>query len=500
MPHYPRRSLDSPFAGGAAFDVQRPAVAERGGAYGPVFWAAYIANALTMIAITLLVRYADFVTHLGGAEGQLGLIVGVGMIGSLCMRVGQGVGIDRYGPRLIWRWSMVFFIVSLVAHLWITSATSFEIFAIRILMQTSIAGIFGASITYISRRVPPDRMAEIIGTLGTSGFVGFLVGPQLGDWICRGSVIEREQLNWLFLTAAGLATGGLVAVYWATRGETIKSSRRQPPVLPLVRRYNPGFVLLVAVVVGGGITIPHTFLRTFAAERNISQIGFFFIVYACTAFVARMMARGLYAKYGNRPWIVAGLALLAISMGLYLVVHQVWQLAIPAVFAGAGHAILFPAIMAAGSTRFPERYRGLGTTLMLSMYDIGNLIGAPVVGGTLHLARLAGLPAYTVMFTGVAGSIGIMAAAYWWRTRKPAPNATYFAPRSGERFGASRRFFKEFKPSLTIVEPAASAIPLKVSGVEPAPSIAMRATVTEEVKDRDVAEPSACGQTAMTDR
>ncbi|MCB9936770.1 MAG: MFS transporter [Planctomycetaceae bacterium] len=418
MPQIPRRSLDSPFAGGAPFDTRLPAAEEASDAYGPVFWAAYVANALTMIAITLLVRYADFVTHLGGAEGQLGLIVGVGMIGSLCMRVAQGVGIDRYGPRLIWRWSMFFFIVSLVAHLWINSSSGFAIFAVRILMQTSIAGIFGASITYISRRVPPERMAEIIGTLGTSGFVGFLVGPQLGDWICGGAVIEREQLNWLFLTAAGLATGGLIAVCYATRGKTVRSNRRQPPVLPLVRRYNPGFVLLVAVVVGGGITIPHTFLRTFAAERDISQIGFFFIVYACTAFVARMMARGLFAKYGNRPWIIGGLTLLAISMSLYLAVHQVWQLAIPAICAGAGHAVLFPAIMAAGSTRFPERYRGLGTTLMLSMYDIGNLIGAPLVGGSLHLARLAGLPAYPLMFLGVAALIGLMATGYWWRTRE----------------------------------------------------------------------------------
>ncbi|MEO8498976.1 MAG: MFS transporter, partial [Planctomycetota bacterium] len=308
MSHPPRRSLDSPFAGGAAFEAQRPALADEGGAYGPIFWAAYTANALTMIAITLLVRYADFVKQLGGAEGQLGLIVGVGMIGSLSMRVAQGVGIDRYGPRQIWRWSTVCFILSLVAHLWITSATGFGIFAARIFMQTSIAGIFGASITYISRRVPPERMAEIIGTLGTSGFVGFLIGPQLGDWICRGDVIQREQLDRLFLTAAGLATAGLVAVWWATRGKTIKANRKQPPVLRLVRRYNPGFVLFVAIVVGAGITIPHTFLRPFSAERQISTVGTFFIVYACSAFLVRMSTRRLFAKFGNRLWVVVGLA------------------------------------------------------------------------------------------------------------------------------------------------------------------------------------------------
>lgn len=428
MPSSFRRSLDSPFAGGAAFDTQRPVLDAGGGAYGPIFWAAYAANALTMIAITLLVRYADFVTHLGGGEGQLGLIVGVGMIGSLCMRVAQGVGIDRYGPRQIWRWSTVFFIVSLVAHLWITSATGFEIFAVRIMMQTSIAGIFGASITYISRRVPPERMAEIIGTLGTSGFVGFLVGPQLGDWICRGEVIQREQLDQLFLTAAGLATAGLVAVWWATQGKTSKANRRQPPVLPLVRRYNPGFVMLVAITVGAGITLPHTFLRTYAAERQISQIGVFFMVYACTAFLVRMSTRRLFAKYGNRPWVICGLALLATSMACYLAIDQVWQLAIPGICAGAAHALLFPAIVASGSTRFPERYRGLGTTLMLAMFDIGNLLGAPLVGGILHWSRLVGLPPYTMMFGTVSCLIAIMAGIYWWRTKAPADDDIVPAP------------------------------------------------------------------------
>jgi hypothetical protein len=104
------------------------------------------------------------------------------------------------------------------------------------------------------------------------------------------------------------------------------------------------------------------------------------------------------------------------------------------------------------------------------------------------------------MFSGAAGSIGMMAAAYWWRTRKPAPNATYLAPKSGERFGTRHRLFKDFKQSLTLVEPVTSAIPLKVTGIEPAPSIAGRATVPEEVKDRGEGKSVASGQTAITDR
>jgi MFS family permease len=386
-------------------------------AYGRVFWLAYLANALAMIAISLLVRYADFVTHLGGAEGQLGLIVGVGMIGSLCMRAGQGVGIDKYGPRRIWLWSLVFFIGSLVAHLWITSSSGIAVFAVRILMQTSIAGIFGASITWISRRVRPERMAEIIGTLGTSGFFGILIGPQIADWICSGPVIERPQLDRLFLCAAGLGCVSFVAAWFATRGQPIPVVRRRASMVALVRRYHPGVVMLVAATIGAGVSIPNTFLRTYAAELGIAKIGLFFTVYAITAFVVRMSARRLFEKYGNRPWVICGLVLLATSMLLYLVVESMWQLVIPGVFAGSAHALLFPATVATGSTCFPERYRGLGTTLMLAMFDIGGLIGAPLIGGTLQYSRHLNLPAYPTTFVCAAIIISTVAGVFWFRTR-----------------------------------------------------------------------------------
>ena len=58
-----------------------------------------------------LFRYADFVTCLGGSEYELGWIVGVGMLGSIAMRIFQGVGIDRYvrvasgWGRWFWCWS-----------------------------------------------------------------------------------------------------------------------------------------------------------------------------------------------------------------------------------------------------------------------------------------------------------------------------------------------------------------------------------------------------------
>jgi hypothetical protein len=56
------------------------------GAYGRSFWLCFVANTMLTVAVSLLYRYADFVTYLGGGEFELGLIVGVGTVGGLLMR------------------------------------------------------------------------------------------------------------------------------------------------------------------------------------------------------------------------------------------------------------------------------------------------------------------------------------------------------------------------------------------------------------------------------
>ena len=88
--------------------------------------------------------------------------------------------------------------------------------------------------------------------------------------------------------------------------------------------------------------------------------------------------------------------------GCSLFVHREWQLVIPSVTYGMGHAILFPAGFAEGCCTFPPRYRGLGTSLMLATYDVGLLIGAPTAGLLVHFGQAQGWPGYPTMFVGVA--------------------------------------------------------------------------------------------------
>lgn len=406
-------SITAETAGPGAND--RPAAApspSEPAVYDRTFWLTYLANGVFTTATALMYRYADFVLNLGGTEWNVGLIVGVGMIGSLVMRFFQGFGIDSFGPRRVWLISNAAFILMLLAHLLITDPRGPAIFLLRIGYASSVAGMFGASITSISRTLPLARTAEVIGTLGTSGFIGMALGPMLGDLFCGHEHITRGDLHSMFLLAATLGAVSLVCAEFATRGEAKPRRRKRPHVFWLLARYHPGSVMLMAIVMGIGLVIPTTFLPTYIEQYGLQHTGLFFTAYSGTAFLARIATRNFPHTFGVRPMIYLGVAMLAVSFLLYLPVTSQWGLLLPGVCAGISHAVLFPSVTAQGATSFPNRYRGLGTTLMLAMLDTGMLIGNPLVGRMVYYSHAAGWPPYQTTFVALAIGTSLVGIGY----------------------------------------------------------------------------------------
>ncbi len=381
-------------------------------AYDGPFWMAYVATMLMMLAISLLFRYADFVTLLGGGEFQLGWIVGIGMFGSLAMRLVLGCGVDRYGPRRIWLGSLALVAASCFLHLTVSTCNGPMIYLLRIAYCCGIAGYFGASITFISARTSDRRMAEMIGMLGTAGFIGMVVGPQLGDLILGTETIARAQVERMFVIAGGVVMLAMLFVYLATRRQPPPTPARSVSIWLLLRRHRLGSVALVGMAVGVGLGLPGTFLRTFAAEMDIQRIGLFFGGYCAAAFSTRVLTRRLPERYGTSRMILFGMGALAVSVLLLLTVQSSWHLLIPGIAFGISHAILWPSVLAEGSCMFPREHRGLATGLMLGTWDIGQLLGSPMIGAIVHYSPRAGLPAYPTMFLAVAAMVVIAGSIY----------------------------------------------------------------------------------------
>ena len=81
-----------------------------------------------------------------------------------------------------------------------------------------------------------------------------------------------------------------------------------------------------------------------------------------------------------------------------MLVESTTTLIIPAIAGGLAHSFLFPSVVAGGTAFFPRENRGLATSLVLAMYDVGVLIGSPLVGISVTGSRMVDLPAYPLTF------------------------------------------------------------------------------------------------------
>jgi MFS family permease len=362
--------------------------------------------------VGVLYHYADFVTLLGGTELHLGWIVGVGMVGSLAMRFSAGMGIDRHGPAIVLFGSVGLFIVVCLAHLVVTSPSGVAIYLLRIGFCSATAGCYGASTTFIAGRAPRERMAEMVGMIGTAGFLGNLLGTQLGDYLRGSGIIQRWGIDQMFLAAALLAAVSLPLFWLALAGRTRPESVRHPPLRQLLREYHPGLLLVVPVVMGAALNLPCTFLPTYVAEMGFPRIATFFSVYAVAAIVTRIATRSWPQRLGLRRMILLGSGGLALSQLAFLAARSEWLLALPGIGFGMSHAVLFPATVAVANLRFPRQHFGLGMTLILAMWDIGQLLGMPAAGIIIHCSAQAGLPPYPVLFLSMAVALGATTVAY----------------------------------------------------------------------------------------
>ncbi|MFI4875457.1 MAG: MFS transporter [Blastopirellula sp. JB062] len=380
--------------------------------YNRDFWLAYFANTALIICVSSLFRYADFIAYLGGGPYQLGLITGCGMTGGLLGRFLQGNWIDRLGPRTVWLGSLLTLGLFLILNLTVQRLDSVWIYLLRIGMMISLAGAFGASLTSVSLKSPPGRTAEMVGVLGSSGFIGMAIGPVIGDWIFRTSVVSFVQIQAMFLLAASMVGVSMVLAYLATRRDLRAPHHEHPAMWRLVREYHPGWLLIIGIAMGAGVLLPQVFVRSFADSLQINQIRYFFLAYAISAFSIRVATRRFTDRFGVKRTVILGMACLVASMLAYLPVSAAWMLPLPAIFGGAAHAFLFPAVVAGGATAFPRRNRGTGTNLMLASLDFGSLVGFPIEGAIVAQAELQGWPGYPTMFVTLAVTFALATLLY----------------------------------------------------------------------------------------
>ena len=182
---------------------------------------SFVANVFQLVSVSLLFRYSDFITNLGGNEWHLGWVVGVASTGAILIRLFLGSAVDRVGPEPIWYVCLLGQILGLIWHMFVDSPDGWDLYLARTVYAASLAGTFGAWLSFVSLQAPEHRVAEVIGVVGASGFVGMATGPVVGDYIFQSQASFDTNVQTMLLVSIGALLAAYVFAIAACRTGSI---------------------------------------------------------------------------------------------------------------------------------------------------------------------------------------------------------------------------------------------------------------------------------------
>ena len=387
----------------------------------PLFVSAWIANFLLVTANAAIFIFADWIAWLASShrsenamiyqEELPGRIIQMGLTAAILSRFFLGQTIDRFGVRRVWIALGVSAFAGSTVFASVTTVSPM-LYVGRVLYAVGLSGMFTCSAFYIQASVAEHRRTEFLGLLGSSGFVGMILGTQIVEglkWLNDGNEI---YFRYAFQVVMACNAAYVVLTWKLTKGFPKPQRKIRPSLLTMMKDYWPGPVVLVAMVTGLVFTVPGLYLIRFNRHAGLGGIAGYWTAYALSAFALRIVTAQLSQKVGRYWLITAGL--IAQGTGLLAIIPatQTWHLVLSAIICGLGHALLFPSIISLGSGRFPSHLRGSGTNLTMGFTDLGTAISAPLLGRIIDL-EMFDRAGYSQMF--LTAGLTTLAAGFAWQ-------------------------------------------------------------------------------------
>jgi EmrB/QacA subfamily drug resistance transporter len=345
------------------------------------------------------------------------------------MLAGAALG-DRLGRRRMFVAGLCLFTLASAGAALSTSAG--WLIAARAVQGCGAALVLPLSLALVSAMFPPGRRGAAIGIWGAVTGAAVAIGPLVGGAIVQG--IDWQWIFWLNvpvgvlaialaprllaesygdrrrldLAGLALASGGLVGIVWGivrsgqvgwTSAQTLPAIlagvallaafaawqlQAPAPLLPTrllastpIAAANGATFLMAAALWSAAFLIPQ-YLQTALGHRPLAT-GALLLPWTAAPLVVTPLA-GIWAdRIGNRPPLVAGLALQAVGFGwLAAIVSPTLSYAgmlPPLLVAGIGIALVFPAVANAVVGGIADEDVNLASASNSSFREIGGALG-----------------------------------------------------------------------------------------------------------------------------
>jgi MFS family permease len=355
-----------------------------------------LSNLFQAISFNLFLHFPGFLKELGAREVQIGLLFSLTAVASIAVRPTLGRVMDARGRRIVIITGNGLNFLVMGRYLTVSSIGPW-VYVVRILHGIAEAMLFTALFTYAADCVPEKRRTQGLMLFGVSGMLPIALSGVMGD-----AILARADYAALFEVAMGFAavafvlclplpelSGGVVAP-----GEKGRAGFRavltQTDLIP---------VWGVAAVFALALAAMFTFLKTFVMHTGIGSVGGFFSTYAGVALALRLLLGWLPDRVGAKRVLFPALLTQASGFVVLALANDSSQVLLAGALCGGGHGFTFPLLFGMVVTRARSADRGTAMAIYTALFDLGILIGGPLLGGVIDWFG------YTPMFATAAGLI-----------------------------------------------------------------------------------------------
>jgi MFS family permease len=338
--------------------------------------------------------------HVGLSDGELGLALACGAIGSIVAMPIAGGRAARLGSRRATRVALG--LMSLAVAV-VALAPSLPVLCVLMLFLGAAMG--SCDVTMNAHGVEVERRYErpILAAFHAAFSVGGLVGGALGALAAAASLDVRVHLALVGAVAA------VVGLAWSRRflaGEADAVGHAQPLFVRPPRRLLALGALAFAclLIEGASADWSAVYLRD-ELGTAAGTAALAFTAFSVTMTLGRLVGDRLAGRFGPQTIVRAGGALAAVGFGAGLAISE--PVAGIAAFGclGAGMSGVVPIVFRA-SGRVPGMAAGVGLAAVSSTGYLGFLVGPPTIGG---IAALTGLPAALIVLVALAAVVTALA-------------------------------------------------------------------------------------------
>jgi MFS family permease len=364
------------------------------------FAGIFIVTNLGLLAVgaTLAVLPHYVKDNLNGSDLEVGIVSGAFALTGIVCRPIAGNLADRRGrkPTVI----VGALLAAIAGALYFVPAGILGLLVARFFLGAGEGTVFTAGSAWNVDMSPPERRGRMIGLYGLAIWTGLTLGPPIGVLLQDAGGFH---LVWAFATGAPLL-GAVIASQLPEHYEPAEAASRGPFISR--EALGPGVTFALSVF---GFAAVSAFIVLSLDERGIGHGPAVFSVFAATVVATRLLAGGLPDRIG--PARCALGAALIETVGLVLVgaADDLAVVIAGAIGMGAAFSLLFPSLSLVAINRVGPEHRGRAMGTFTAAFDLGMLVGSPLVGGA---AAIAGYSAAFYVAAAAALACAIASAGF----------------------------------------------------------------------------------------